>query len=90
MKKYKSETEKAVLLAQAQCAIQEFLKHSYSYADLMTMTAKAQAQVFNILNMVGPDEREQCTVENVAEFFYFAIQAFELLKPFSEDETGAV
>ena len=50
MKRYLNETEKAVALAKAQSKIAEFLKHDYSYTELMTKTAKAQAQVFSIIS----------------------------------------
>lgn len=90
MKHYKDETEKAVALTKAQMRIAEFLKHDYSYTELMTTAAKAQAQVFNIISNCDPNKRSQCHVEEVSDFFYFAIKAFELLEPFTEDELGAV
>lgn len=90
MKRYLNETEKAVALAKAQSKIAEFLKHDYSYTELMTKTAKAQAQVFSIISAADPDRRDQCHVDEVSEFFYFAIKAFELLQPFTEDNLEAV
>lgn len=90
MKKYKDETEKAIAIAKAQVRIEEFLKHDYSYAELMTMTAKAQAQVFNIINLADGGNRDEIHVEQIAEFFYFAIKAFQLLEPYSESETCAI
>ena len=90
MKHYKDETEKAVALVKAQMRIAEFLKHDYSYTELMTTAAKAQAQVFSIMRNCDRDKRDQCCVDDVSDFFYFAIKAFELLEPFTEDELGAV
>ena len=90
MKKYKDETEKAVAMAKAQMKIAEFLKHHFSYTELVMMTAKAQAQVFNIINLVDRDKRDECLVGEVSEFFFAAIQAFELLEPFNEEELNAV
>jgi hypothetical protein len=90
MKKYQSETEKVVAIAMAQAKIAEFLKHDYSYTELMTMTAKAQAQVFNIINLCDSNHRDECNVEELAEFFFFAIRAFELLEPFTEENLAAV
>ncbi len=90
MKKYKNETDKAIAMAKAQVRIEEFLKHDYSYAELMTMAAKAQAQVFNIINLADINSRDEIHVEQISEFFYFAIKAFELLEPYCESETCAV
>lgn len=90
MKRYKDETEKAVALARAQMRIAEFLKHDYSYTDLMTKAAKAQAQVFNIISFTDRDKQDQYDVAEISEFFYFALRAFELLEPFTEDELTAV
>ena len=90
MKKYQNETDKVVAIARAQAKIAEFLKHEYSYTELMTKTAKAQAQVFNIINLCDVNQREECQVEELAEFFFFAIRAFELLEPFTEDNLSAV
>lgn len=89
MNRYKDETEKAIGLAKAQMKIAEFLKHDYSFTELMAQTAKAQAQVFNIISNVDPDKVEECNVGDISEFFYFAIKAFELLEPFSEDNVLA-
>lgn len=90
MKKYQSETERAVAIAKAEGRIAEFLKHQYSYTELMTKTAKAQAQVFNIINLCDADHKVECCVEELAEFFYFAIQAFELLEPFTEENLASI
>ena len=90
MKKYQNEVEKAVAIAKAQARIVEFLKHDYSYTELMTKTAKAQAQVFNIINLCDIDHRDECNVEELAEFFYFAIRAFELLEPFTDEKLTSV
>ena len=68
MKKYQNETDKVVAIARAQAKIAEFLKHEYSYTELMTKTAKAQAQVFNIINLCDVNQREECQVEELAEF----------------------
>ena len=90
MNRYQNETEKAVAIARAQAKISEFLKHEYSYTELMTKTAKAQAQVFNIIGLCNPDHKDECCVDELAEFFYFAVRAFELLEPFTESQTNAV
>lgn len=89
MKKYKDETEKAVAQAKAQMRIAEFLKHEVSFTELMSMTAKAQSQVFNIIALVDRDNRDECVVTDVSQFFYFAIQAFELLEPFTDEQLNA-
>ena len=52
----------------------------------MEYAAKAQAQVFNIIRYCDVDEKDQWDVNDISEFFYFAILAFELLEPFSEDK----
>lgn len=85
MKKYKNETEKAVALAKAQAKIQEFLTHHASYTELMEFAAKAQSQVFQIIRFCDVNEKDQWDVDDISNFFFFAIQAFELLEPFTED-----
>ena len=90
MKRYQNETEKAVALTKAQMRIKEFLKHEYSYTELMAKTAKAQAQVFNIMSLTDRDKRDECLVDDISEFFFFAIRTFELLEPFNDDELSAI
>lgn len=90
MKRYQNETEKAVALTKAQMRIKEFLKHEYSYTELMAKTAKAQAQVFNIISLTDRDKRDECLVDDISEFFFFAIRTFELLEPFNDDELSAI
>ena len=90
MKRYQNETEKAVALTKAQMRIAEFLKHDYSYTELMAKTAKAQAQVFNIISLTDRDKRDECLVDDISEFFFFAIRTFELLEPFNDDELSAI
>lgn len=90
MKRYQNETEKAVALTKAQMRIKEFLKHEYSYTELMAKTAKAQAQVFNIISLTDRDKRDECLVNDISEFFFFAIRTFELLEPFNDDELSAI
>ena len=90
MKRYQNETEKAVAMTKAQMRIKEFLKHEYSYTELMAKTAKAQAQVFNIISLTDRDKRDECLVDDISEFFFFAIRTFELLEPFNDDELSAI
>ena len=77
-------------MAEAQQKITEFLKHDYSYTELMTKTAKAQAQVFNIISLCDCNHRDECHIDELSEFFYFAIRAFEMLEPFDENQLSAV
>ena len=86
MKKYQNEHERELALVKAHAKIDDFLKHHASYTDLMEYAAKAQAQVFNIIRHCDVDEKDQWDVNDISEFFYFAILAFELLEPFSEDQ----
>lgn len=79
MKKY-NEQERAKVIAQQVRKIREFLNHTCSYAELMMLTAKAEAQVLDILRMVPPDKADQCNIDHIAEYFYFAIQATTLLE----------
>jgi hypothetical protein len=52
----------------------------------MEYAAKAQAQIFNLLHHCDVDERHQCDVNDISEFFYFTIFAFSLLEPFEEEK----
>lgn len=90
MKKYKNETERAEAMAEAQKNIADFLKHEYSYTELMTKTAKAQSHVFNLISLCDCNHRDECNIEELSEFFHFAIRAFELLEPFNEEQLSAV
>ena len=82
MKKYRNDEQRATALQYAQESIIRFLKHEYSYTELMKQAAKAQLQIAEIITLVDQDEMDK-------EFFFFAIRVFELLEPFTEDETGA-
>ena len=87
MKKY-NEQERAKAITQQVRKIREFLNHTCSYAELMMLNAKAEAQVLDILRMVPPDKADQCNIDHIAEYFYFAIQAIGLLEPFAVQETN--
>ena len=89
MKKYQNEAQRAAAMAKAQEEISLFLKHEYSYTELMKQAAKAQVQIAEIISLVNQEDKDQVGIEDIREFFYFAIKAFELLEPFNEDETGA-
>ena len=88
MKKYRNDEQKAIALQYAQESITRFLKHEYSYTELMKQAAKAQLQIAEILSYVDQDEKENVGIRDIHEFFFFAIRVFDLLKPFTEDEIG--
>ena len=90
MNKYKNEAEKAEAMAEAQKKIKDFLKSEYSYTELMVKTAKAQSQIFNLISLCDCNLHDDSNINDLSEFFYFAIKAFELLEPFNENELGAV
>ena len=90
MKQYQNEAEEQQAHLFAQGQIMHFLEHVYSYTQLMTITARAQLQIMEIICNVEQDDMHKVIIDDIHEFFYFAIQAFELLKPFTEDETGIV
>lgn len=83
--KYNNQTERAIATAKAQCAIEEYLRHFCSYTEIMEYAAKAQTQVFHLIAMMDKDRRDECHVEEISEFFFFAIKAFELLEPFTDE-----
>lgn len=89
MKRYQDEHERELAIVKAHAKIKEFLNHQASYTDLMEYAAKAQAQVFNIIRHTDINEKEQWDVDDISDFFYFAIMAFELLEPFSEEKLHA-
>ena len=89
MKKYRNDEQKAIALQYAQESITRFLKHEYSYTELMKQAAKAQLQIAEIITLVDQNDMDKVVIEDIREFFFFAIRAFELLEPFNEDETGA-
>lgn len=89
MKRYANDAQRAVAIAKAETEITQFMKTQCSYTELMLMAAKSQAQVFNIINLISPDAREQLHVEELAEYFYYSIAAIELLEPFNEDQLYA-
>ena len=90
MKKYQNEAERVEAMAKAQEEITRFLKHEYSYADLMRQAAKAQLQIAEIMIYVEQDEMENIAIRDIHEFFFFAIRVFDLLKPFTEYEPSAI
>ena len=89
MKKYRNDEQRATALQYAQESIIRFLKHEYSYTELMKQAAKAQLQIAEIISIVDHDEIDKVVIEDIREFFFFAIRVFELLEPFTEYETGA-
>ena len=90
MKKYQNEAARTVAIKEAGDQISRFLTHDYSYAELMKSAAKAQSQIFEIIGLVDNNKRERLVTEDIQEFFFFAIRAFDLLEPFSENENFAV
>ena len=86
MKKYRNDHEREIAWMKAQAEIKNFLEHHASYTELMEYAAKAQAQIFNLLHHCDVDERHQCDVNDISEFFYFTILAFSLLEPFEEEK----
>ena len=90
MKKYQNEAERVEAMAKAQEGITRFLKHEYSYADLMRQAAKAQLQIAEIIKYVEQDDMEYIVISDIHEFFFFAIRVFDLLKPFTEYEPSAI
>ena len=85
MKKYKTDHEREMAMVKAQMKIKDFLEHHASYTELMEYAAKAQAQVFNIIRHCDVDEKDQWDVDDISDFFYFAILAFSLFEPFEEE-----
>lgn len=85
MKKYENDYEKELAIAKANFKIQDFLTHHASYTELMEYAAKAQSQVFEIIRHCDVNEKTQWDVDDISTFFFFAIRAFELLEPFTEE-----
>ena len=90
MKKYQSKADRVEATAKAQEEITRFLKHEYSYAELMRQAAKAQLQIAEILCYVERDEMDNIVIRDIHEFFFFTIRVFDLLKPFTEEQTDAI
>lgn len=86
MKKYKNDHEREIAFLNAQSKIREFLQFHASYTQLMVYAAKAQAQVFNIIRLCDVDKIDQLDVDDISDFFYFAIRAFNLLEPYEEEK----
>ena len=86
MKRYQDEHQRELAMVKAHAEIKDFLEHHASYTELMEYAAKAQAEVFGLLRLIDENESTQISVTGIHEFFYFAIKAFELLEPFTEEK----
>ena len=73
-------------MVKAHAEIKNFLENHASYTELMEYAAKAQAEVFGLLRLIDENETTQISVTDIHEFFYFAIKAFQLLEPFTEEK----
>lgn len=79
----------SVSIAETMDAKQElvdFLHTESSYADFMEMSAKAQAEIYNLITAINPQDRVNIVLDNVNAFFYNVHQLFDFVKPLEKEE----
>lgn len=86
MEKYKNEAERQAAFLKASVKIREFLKEHISYAELLERHARAQIAVADMMTMLDEKRRQEVSIDDLYEFFYFTLETVKLLEPFADEK----
>lgn len=64
----------------------EYLTTEYSCADLYELSAKAEAEILNLIATIDPQERLCIVVDNINNFFFNVHQLLDYAKPLEEEK----